>query len=48
MAWDQDSFKAGFAAGRALWNSHIKYMRPHAQSQQPQIIQNEEEGEEDE
>lgn len=48
MTWDGDSFKAGFATGRALWNSHVKYMNPLAQNQQDQNIQNEEEGEEDE
>ena len=36
MAWDGDSFKAGFTTGRALWNSHVKYMNPLAQNQQDQ------------
>lgn len=44
MAWDENSFKAGFTAGRFLWNSHVEYM---ARNRQPEEIQNGEENEED-
>lgn len=50
MAWDEESFKNGFATGRALWNSVAKYSKKepnvgllqNQNSNQPEI-QNEEE-----